>query len=532
MKWPEIDPAWRETLRKGAEKLRAAEDIVQTMANFHLAGGSPIAMGLSGLAFVSRLVDTVMPVRYPDEVLIDRGYKPYEHASIGDHIIKWLLEGAYEHSTYKVADVGLIKEYVALGLAVVQYTQAQHLYMKPDADLATLVERHFWKGQDYEVTNKKDSDGNISTVYRELPHDVPAYIGRPSVADVVNMVPPVEPGHAQCIFLYGESGTGKSSMARNVARMVNPNGRLLRFCTSSLGDWDMTAMSQILTVLRPSTVLIDDIHKYLSDDDGISLLLDVMEAMHDMSKESGFLIIGTVMDSTPKRTGMRPGRVDRWIRIPLPDAAFRREILSMYLDHEPDTDMVTATAGLSGAYLKELTKRIKRGSWWRREVADLLISSNSSTLFTVYMGEHVGYMSEVYHQLADFANGSPVTRASIEDACRGLYARDSDIRNMAGRFDNPDVPDPDSTYIIQRLQPGEHDLNPALVAVAVAPKKAPKSSRHAIDDDDYNDEKSATVIDPMPDVMLKSMVNKACVCIFGPGYENDPVVLEILDGGR
>lgn len=69
--------------------------------------------------------------------------------------------------------------------------------------------------------------------------------------------------------------------------------------------------------------------------------------------------------------GMRPGRIDEIILMPLPDAAKRAKVLSLYLGKAglPQTHLeafVDATEGLSGAYLARFVDRLQlhgMGSW-------------------------------------------------------------------------------------------------------------------------------------------------------------------------
>jgi ATP-dependent 26S proteasome regulatory subunit len=58
----------------------------------------------------------------------------------------------------------------------------------------------------------------------------------------------------------------------------------------------------------------------------------------------------------------RPGRIDLALEIPLPDEDSRRRLLHLYgagidIDADAERDLVTRSAGVSGAFVKELVRQ-------------------------------------------------------------------------------------------------------------------------------------------------------------------------------
>ena len=378
--------SWQDVVRRTADYLKLGEKAVQMLAHMRMSGGSPLAVALSGMGIASQLIDTFMPAPSVWAHVTKLGFSNTPWSSVFDHmVVDWLnMHPTATRVTHKIGNYGTIYEFPDFGMAVVSTangsapgaSSAMTLYVRNGADTdaatARLVDECFWLGGDQEATLGYEQNRGAKVQFRPLPEPVPAYLGDPSAESVVADLP--RDGRSHTVFFYGPSGSGKSSLARQVARLVNPKGRMLRVSTKSFGSWELPLLRQMLTLLRPNVLLVDDIQAYLRGrGGGIDTLIEQLEGVNQVA--SGVLILGTIMTkskSPPMQEGLRPGRVDRWVRLREPDAVWRRKILASYIGREPPPYMVECTEGLTGASLSNLAQKyLVRPGTWRQVVSEM-----------------------------------------------------------------------------------------------------------------------------------------------------------------
>jgi transitional endoplasmic reticulum ATPase len=174
------------------------------------------------------------------------------------------------------------------------------------------------------------------------------------------------------ILFAGPPGTGKTTIARVVASVAGLQFFAFR-ADQVVSKWvgesekNLTALFESAAKAAPAVVFIDEIDaigRRRSDahaDSGDSLLNHLLQLMDGIVRTKGLYIIAAtnrpdLVDEALKRAG----RLNRTILIPLPDAAARRRLFSLYLKNlslsgDVDLDaLVQATEGNSAADIKEI----------------------------------------------------------------------------------------------------------------------------------------------------------------------------------
>ena len=88
----------------------------------------------------------------------------------------------------------------------------------------------------------------------------------------------IDRGYSRAVLLYGDPGTGKSHIIRQVAKMAG--GRSLRVKARKLKD--SSHVAKLIRILRPDAVLIDDFDR-ISDPSGV---IDDLEELRASAKQA------------------------------------------------------------------------------------------------------------------------------------------------------------------------------------------------------------------------------------------------------
>lgn len=175
------------------------------------------------------------------------------------------------------------------------------------------------------------------------------------------------------ILLYGPPGCGKTSIARAAARYFN-----CTFYAIKAGDimskWVGETEQNIKNLFAearakaPSIIFIDEIDHIGRRRDGGDMnrpsdivLQPLLAEMDGFVENDKVVVIGaTNRPDALDEALLRPGRFDRLIEIPLPDAKGRRELFKLYLSGRPideniDYDkLVAMTDGCSPAHIEQI----------------------------------------------------------------------------------------------------------------------------------------------------------------------------------
>lgn len=181
------------------------------------------------------------------------------------------------------------------------------------------------------------------------------------------------------ILLSGAPGTGKTTFAAALARSCD-----IPLVTGSVAKWQsrghlgdllkaMRAAFKTATEEAPCIFLIDELdsigNRDQSHGDNSQYVREaingLLECLDGAEKRTGVVVVGTTNHPDAIDGGiLRPGRLDRHIRIPLPDAAAREGILRFHLkEHLPDVDLtpvIEMTEDQSGADLEQISRGARR----------------------------------------------------------------------------------------------------------------------------------------------------------------------------
>jgi proteasome regulatory subunit len=184
-----------------------------------------------------------------------------------------------------------------------------------------------------------DNIGGLEKEIEEVREAVEYPLTRPEIYERVGVEPP------KGILLFGSPGTGKTLIAKAVAHQAKAT--FIRMSGSELVHKYIGEGAQLVRELfslarekAPSIVFIDEIDAVGSTrtNDGTSGSAEVQRTLMQLLAEmDGFDTRGDVrIMAATNRVDMldpallRPGRFDRVIEIPLPDAGARKEILKIH----------------------------------------------------------------------------------------------------------------------------------------------------------------------------------------------------------
>jgi len=216
-----------------------------------------------------------------------------------------------------------------------------------------------------------DHIGGLEKEIEEVREAVEYPLTKPQIYERVGVEPP------KGILLYGSPGTGKTLLAKAVAHQAKAT--FIRMSGSELVHKYIGEGAQLVRELfslardkSPSIVFIDEIDAVGSTrtNDGTSGSAEVQRTLRQLLAEmDGLETRGDVrIMAATNRVDMldpallRPGRFDRVISIPLPDAAGRKEILKihssrMVLAKDMDLDqIVEMTENATGAELQAICR--------------------------------------------------------------------------------------------------------------------------------------------------------------------------------
>jgi hypothetical protein len=167
------------------------------------------------------------------------------------------------------------------------------------------------------------------------------------------------------ILLHGPPGTGKT------LSLMYLLGAMRGRTTILLTGRGLGLIGQAVRMARelaPATVVFEDIDLVASErtmpmaTGGV--LFELLNQMEGIAEDEDLLFLLTTNrpDLIEPALAARPGRVDLALEIPLPDDDGRRRLFRLYgegieIDEPTETELAARSAGVSGAFIKELVRQ-------------------------------------------------------------------------------------------------------------------------------------------------------------------------------
>lgn len=182
---------------------------------------------------------------------------------------------------------------------------------------------------------------------------------------VARLKPFKDKGINRSVFLVGAPGTGKTCMTEYLAETLG--GTCLTFESNELFSMNITQMRFILKLLKPTTLIINDIDRSMSTASAGSL------ATLETLSQYATLTIVTANSSKLPAAALRPGRFDEVI----PITGLGEDTVRKMLAGFPE-EVVEEVKDWPAAFINELVERIQTlgGKALQAELADLKIRVN------------------------------------------------------------------------------------------------------------------------------------------------------------
>jgi MoxR-like ATPase len=169
------------------------------------------------------------------------------------------------------------------------------------------------------------------------------------------------------LLLHGPPGTGKTHTTRYLL------GRMTGYTRLVLTGRSLVAVGPVAELARdlhPAVFVLEDVDLVAEERShgpaASPVLFDLLDAMDGGAPDADLLFLLTTnrADLLEPALAARPGRVDVAVEVALPDAAARRQLLTLYgrdvplaLSEDDVAAAVERTEGVTASFLKELLRR-------------------------------------------------------------------------------------------------------------------------------------------------------------------------------
>lgn len=176
-------------------------------------------------------------------------------------------------------------------------------------------------------------------------------------------------GSNRGVLLWGPPGTGKTSIIRGVLNELSGEATVFLVSAKAMGE-NLGELYAEAERLAPAIVVIEDLDNVAKLRG--SNLHSFLGALDGVLKDPSKLVVTIATTNDPggiDEAAKRPGRIDRFIEVALPDEKLRLDILRLYFERlarngvtnvlAPNTlsELAANSAGASGALLREVVRR-------------------------------------------------------------------------------------------------------------------------------------------------------------------------------
>lgn len=167
------------------------------------------------------------------------------------------------------------------------------------------------------------------------------------------------------VLLYGPPGSGKTLTVRHLLSET-PGVTAVVLAGDSIQF--VTQAAELARAMQPAIVVLEDVD-LIATDRSLSagpqpLLFAVLDALDGQGGDAdiAFVLTTNRVEVLEQALAERPGRVDLAVEIPLPDAAARRRLFTLYgagipLSSQAIERAAARAGGVTGAFAKELMRR-------------------------------------------------------------------------------------------------------------------------------------------------------------------------------
>ena len=216
------------------------------------------------------------------------------------------------------------------------------------------------------------------------------------------------------VLLHGPPGTGKTLSVMYLLHAMAGRTTIL------LTGRGLGLIEQAMAIgreLAPATFVFEDIDLVAAErtmefgSEGV--LFELLNQMEGLGEDEDLLFLLTTNrpDVIEPALAARPGRIDLALEIPLPDDDGRRRLLALYgkgmhIDSAAEAALVKRSAGVSGAFIKELTRQ----AWLRvaLEDRDTPTGENLLNVLDELLEQRSTLTRRLLGQPGDEAAGGPV----------------------------------------------------------------------------------------------------------------------------
>lgn len=380
-----LSPQVRKRLLKAAKALKSAEEINKVLTQ--IKTGNPLDITLAVAAVIGNFGSKLLADAHANTYFLEEGFKLL-NSSVDEFIYELFTARSLPYRTIDFPQwSGTLLQWDC-GVAVVLDSEDDMQYgpyVRPDTDIYQLVAEVFWKNSNELLVSAtkagKSWNQHTSFTTTQLP-PIGDYTGCPSpgwIAERLLLRRKHEPNFTSSLMLIGPTGVGKTTLARLVGQHLEADAKVLQLSSSVCKQCTSGDIVELCKIANPTMLLLDDIQEQPRQ-----FLLEILDHLVGKVRFLATTYM-TVPDEAPDPNrkdptgsmhvpyGLRPGRIDEYIYLPPPAFEDRRSILDLYLKTPATPELLTATEGLTGAYLKRIALNLNIFGYedWEGEVARL-----------------------------------------------------------------------------------------------------------------------------------------------------------------